>query len=186
VASGIGAGYLRRVNDEAWKAEFRAVWDAALDAYAAGARSPKNFLEAPDREYLGTLGCSPQELFDFVEDHATDGEPGFDEVLGVTALRRDWFLTVQGGQASGRRRSVNEFPAKSAALAGVPWLPRILAKAEAKLRGELPPELMYGCGGDRAFLRGIGVGLTEFLAAVREAKGDEKPVVALVKRRSPL
>ena len=32
---------------------------------------------------------------------------------------------------------------------GIAWLPRILVKARLKLRGEMPADLMYGCGGDR-------------------------------------
>ena len=174
------------MSDDVWKAEFRAVYDRALQAYEEGRQSPATFLGAADRAFLASIGCSAQELFDFVEDYSGAREPSFEEVLGVTALRREWFLKRQGGEASKRRRSVAEFPAKTAELAGVEWLPRILTKAEAKLRGELPDELMYGCGGDRAFLRRVGVGLTEFLTAVRDAGGDEKPVIALVtgRRRS--
>ena len=36
------------------------------------------------------------------------------------------------------------------------YLPRILAKARAKLRGELDPDIMFCCGGDRNFLKKHG------------------------------
>lgn len=171
------------MNEDAWKAEFRAVYGRGLEAYESGRQSPASFLDPADRAFLASIGCSAQELFDFVEDFSGAREPVFEEVLGVTALRREWLLNEQAGVASNRKRAVVEFPAKTAQLAGVEWLPRILTKAEAKLRGELPDELMYGCGGDRAFLRRVGVGLTEFLAAVRDARGDQKPVIALVTGR---
>ena len=61
-----------------------------------------------------------------------------------------------------------------AELGGYLWLPRIIAKAKAKLRGELPPEVMYNCGGDRHFLKTIGLEASAFLKVVRDAKDDNQ------------
>ncbi|MCK6501549.1 MAG: DUF5069 domain-containing protein [Nitrospira sp.] len=170
---------------EGWESKFRAVYDRAVHAFQErGASTAAQCVAAEDREFLATIGCSAQELFDFVEDGCLAGEPTFEEVLAVTRIRRDYFLKVQNGAPSPAARSAGSFPARSDTIEGIAWLPRLIAKAEAKLRGELPPELMYGCGGDRPFLRGYGVSLAEFLGTVRDAKGDNQPVLELLRRRS--
>ena len=53
---------------------------------------------------------------------------------------------------TGHTVDMEQLPAKAAQVDGIAWLPRIIAKARAKLRGEMPPDLMYDCGGDRDFL----------------------------------
>jgi hypothetical protein len=165
-----------------WEQTFRAVYDRAVEAFdRRGARTPDECIGENDRRFLATVGCSIQELYDFVEDGCYAGEPSFDEVLAVTRIRRDYFLAAQGGVPPKESRRASTFPSRSAALEGIAWLPRLIAKAEAKLRGELPPELMFGCGGDRPFLRSYGVSLADFLATIRDAKGDAKPVLALLK-----
>ena len=174
--------------DHTWKAQFKAAYERAAKAYDKG-RNPapeKNCIGDEDAGFLASIGCSRQELFDFVEDWCLAGEPSYDDVLAVTAIRRDYFLAVQGGMTNGTgARPAHEFPPKSAAvLDGIPWLPRLIAKARAKLRGQLPAELMYGCGGDRPFLQRAHLTLAEFLEAVRDAGDDDRPVVELLKRRS--
>lgn len=170
--------------DASWEAQFKQVYDRALESYADGRDSSADAcIPAADRAFLATIGCTAQELFDFVEDGYVAGEPSYEEVLAVTRIRQDYFTRVEGGRPPGAAKSSAEFPAKSAAVDGIAWLPRLLVKAHAKLEGKLPPELMYGCGGDRPFLRGVRVGLAEFLQAVRDAKGDDRQVIELVKRR---
>jgi hypothetical protein len=67
------------------------------------------------------------------------------------------------------------------ALAGMPYLPRILAKARAKLRGTLDPDLMFACGGDRNFLRKHGnIHPADFLRAVWRAEGDDQQLAAWI------
>jgi hypothetical protein len=171
-------------TNQRWEDQFRAVYDRAVAAYGKGAWEVQRCIAASDLPFLASIGCSAQVLFDFVEDWCGSRDPSFEEVLAVISIRREYFLEVQKGQPSGRVMSVSEFPAKTAAVDGIAWLPRLLVKAEAKLRGELPAELMYGCGGDRPFLRGVRVGLAEFLAAVRDAKGNHQAVIDLVKTRS--
>ena len=103
-------------------------------------------------------------------------------VLLINAVRRDYFLTVQQGQWSTNLVCDGQTcRPKDAKLDGIPWLPRIIKKAEAKLRGEMPPELMYGCGGDRNFLREHGLSAADFLRNVWAANGDEQKVLAYVR-----
>ncbi len=73
-------------------------------------------------------------------------------------------------------------PPKDEQVDGIGWLPRILPKAEAKLRGEMPPDLMYGCGGDRKFFRTNSINPAELLRQVWQAKGDKQAVIDWVKK----
>lgn len=167
-----------------WKTKFKAVFDRAAAVFENdGGRTPEECIGPEDRAFLESIGCTAQEVYDFVEDCCWSGEPTFEEVLAVTAIQREHFLEARQGAPAERKRSPGEFPAGTDEVAGIPWLPRILAKARAKLRGELPRQLMYGCGGDRPFLRSMGVGLAEFLAAVRAAGDNDQPVIDLLVRR---
>jgi hypothetical protein len=74
-----------------------------------------------------------------------------------------------------------ELPAKTAELDGIVWLPRILGKARAKLRGEMHPDMMFGCGGDRAFLAKYDIHPADFLRVVWAAGDDDQKVLAYVK-----
>jgi hypothetical protein len=134
-----------------WKAQFRNVWDRGVAAWKAGRKSPQKMFAAEDTAFLATIGCSAQELFDFVDDHLRYGDFDFDPVLAVTGIRYRYFLEVMHGQASGHVAPMRELPSKAAAVDGISWLPRLIVKARIKLRGEMDPDLMFGCAGDRPF-----------------------------------
>jgi hypothetical protein len=89
---------------------------------------------------------------------------------------------VQNGVASRAVLEEAEMPAKTDAVKGIAWLPRLLPKARAKLRGELPPSLMYCCGGDRRFFKEHDILPAEFLAQVSRHEKDE-PVIEWVVQR---
>lgn len=168
-----------------WPQGFREVYDRAVASYRAGTQSPDQLFNAEEVGFLASIGCSAQELFDFVEDYCRAGEPGYESVLLVTAIRRDYFLRVQGGKPTGKVASMDALPSKQAETAGIAWLPRIIEKARIKLRGEMPPELMYGCGGDRPFLKSVNLELADFLALVRDCGDDTKRIVeAVLKARA--
>lgn len=131
--------------------------------------------------FLGTLGATGQELFDYVEDFCRYSEPPYEQILAVTAIRRCFFEEIQHGIPSQFEIDPNELPSKTEELAGIRWLPRIIAKARAKLRGELDASTMYGCGGDRPFVERIGMSLSEFLQLVWDAEGDDQKIIDAVK-----
>ncbi len=137
---------------------------------------------AADVAFLATLGCTAQELFDFIDDFLGYGEPDYATTLAVQAVRRDYFLRAMQGTGTGRFAKMADLPAKSAAVDGIAWLPRLIVKARLKLRGEMPPDLMYGCGGDRPFLRGVNLSLAQFLELVRDAGDDDRKIIEAVKR----
>ena len=163
-----------------WPKRLRQIFERAAESYEGGNHKPETLFRAEEAQFLQSIGCSTQELFDFVEDFCRGGEPEFETVLLITAVRRDYLLAVQSGQPSGKTQPMDCFPPKDAELAGIRWLPRLIAKARAKLRGELPPELMYGCGGDRPFLRGVNVEPSDFLRVVWAAGEDTQRIVDYV------
>jgi len=167
-----------------WTATFRNLFDRCATAYRGGNRAHDTWYTATDISFLDSIGCKPRELFDFVEDHCTsDGEePDYETALLVTAARRDYFLVVQKGVPSTHVVTPDQLPAKTAAIEGFVWLPRILAKARAKLRGEMDPDTMYGCGGDRHFLSTHDIHPADFLRTVWAAGEDDRKVIDYVKR----
>ena len=137
--------------------------------------------EPKDVAFLAAIGCTAQELFDFVDDSLCYDDLDFETVLAVSAIRRDYFLTVMRGKPTGHVVQMHELPAKVAAVDGIPWLPRLIAKARIKLRGELNPDLMYGCAGDRPFLRQHRMTLPQFLQIVRDNEDDDRAIIDAVK-----
>jgi hypothetical protein len=81
---------------------------------------------------------------------------------------------------------MSALPAKSAAVDGIAWLPRLIVKARIKLRGEMDPDLMYGCGGDRPFLRQHGMTLAQFLQLVWDKGDDDRAIIDAFKRAAGL
>lgn len=169
------------MNQYSWETTFLQLFESVLAQCRSGRfRFDRDFAPA-ELEFLRSIGYQPREFFDFVEDYAADGEPSPASALLIAAVRRDYFRTVQHGVPSERRIDPAELSPKRAELAGIPWLPRILEKAEAKLRGELDSDIMYGCGGDRAFLREHDVHPADFLRIVWAARGDQKKVLDFLK-----
>jgi hypothetical protein len=167
-----------------WKLEFRHVWDRGVAAWNAGRRSAQKMFGADDAAFLASIGCTPQELFDFVDDSLRYDDVEFDAVLEATAIRRRYFVEVMGGQPTGRMVPMSALPAKSDEVDGIAWLPRLIVKARIKLRGELNPDLMYGCAGDRPFLRARNMTLPQFLQLVWDKGDDDRAIVDAVKNAS--
>jgi hypothetical protein len=164
-----------------WEQTFSDLFNRAVDKYRQGHTRADGLVDSAGQKFLGILGYTEQEFFDFAEDFSKGGEPTLKTALDVAAVRREYFLKVQNGVFSTRRISMADLPSKDAEVEGIGWLPRLLAKAEAKLRGEMPPDLMYGCGGDRKFFRAHGIDPAEFLRRVWNAEGNPVPVISWVK-----
>ncbi len=131
-------------------------------------------------EFLAAIGTRPFEIYDYVEDWSEVGEPSFATILAITGVRNDYFVNEQQRRAPEDVQSPETFPSGHLALGGFRWLPRIIAKARAKLKGELPPDLMYSCGTDRPFLRKVGIAPEEFLKTVWEAGPNDEAILTRV------
>lgn len=164
---------------------FRALYDQAVRLYADGRRGPETFFQGDDLAWIAANGLAPQNFYDYAEDHlGYGGEPGPEQALAIELVRRDYFVNVQHGRPSVAVLDDARLPAKTDAVRGIVWLPRLVPKALAKLRGELPPTLMYCCGGDRRFFREHGILPAEFLTLVWRHEHALGPVVDWVAQRS--
>ena len=173
------------MNDESldWVEEFRALFERKGAAYKNGIQNAEAMFSKEEKVFLRSIGATPQEIFDFVEDWCDDGVPDPETALAITKIRRNYFFQEQQGRFPEKPISESEFPSRSASLAGMEWFPRIIAKARAKLRGELPLDLMYSCGGDRRFLNKVSINPVEFLQTVWEAGDNVDHIVKFVTDR---
>ncbi|HVS51668.1 MAG TPA: DUF5069 domain-containing protein [Opitutaceae bacterium] len=165
--------------------KFRALYDKAVGLYAKGQRDAGTFFSADETAWLAANGIAAQHLYDYAEDHNNyNGEPGFEHALSIESIRRNYFVNAQDGKPSQVVLDETKMPAKTDAVAGIEWLPRIIPKTKAKLRGELPPSLMYCCGGDRKFFKQHDIMPAEFLGLVWRHERDDAAIVEWVAQRS--
>ena len=169
------------MNNYDFAQKFHAIYDKAAGLYARGQRGAETFFSPEEKSWLASNGLTAQHLYDYAEDQTNAGEPGYDIALAIESVRRDYFRNVQGHQASGTVLDEASLPPKDAKLDGIEWLPRIIPKARAKLRGELPPSLMYSCGGDRKFFKQNDILPSEFLTLIGRAGVDEASIVSWVR-----
>lgn len=164
-----------------WQDPFLALFDKCLAEYRSGNVDWTTYFTESELGFLAAIGCQAREFFDFVEDYG-DGAPlPPAAALLVAAVRRDYFWVVQNGVPSGTFFPAAQLPAKTdPALGGLPYFARILKKARLKLRGELDPDIMFGCGGDRQFLMACDLHPADFLRHVWAAGEDDTKIVALV------
>ena len=172
------------MNDAAWEKQFRAVYDRGVVAWQAGRRKPGTMFNAEDVAFLAGSGCTAQELFDFVDDFLVYGEPDFATALAIQAIRRDYLLNEMKGIHRGKQAAMSDLPPKTQEVDGIAWLSRLIVKARFKLRGEMPDDLMYGCGGDRPFVRRMKTTLPDFLQLVRESGSDDRRIVDSLKLKA--
>jgi hypothetical protein len=165
-----------------WKKRFRQVYDSGLAAYQAGNKSPNAMFRPEDTAFLASIGCTNQELFDFIDDGERYDDLDYETTLAVASIRRDYFLNVMKGRLTGRIVTMDSLPAKAAEVDGIAWLPRLSVKARVKLRGEMPADLMYGCAGDRPFLQGMNMDLPGFLKLVWENGDNDRAIIDAVKK----
>lgn len=168
-----------------WNDRFLELFDRCTTAYRGGNTDFNSYYSREDLGFLESIGYQPREFFDFVEDFVEEGEPTASTALLVAAARRDYFLTVQNGATSDKRLTRDDIPGFGDELEGMTYFPRIIAKAQAKLRGELDPDLMYGCGGDRNFLhKSGGIHPADFLRHVWAEGDDPEKLAAWVRSQA--
>ena len=163
-----------------WDTTFDSLFHRCLELYRSGNTDFASYYSSEDQVFLQSIGYKPREFFDFIEDFGDDGTPSPGAALLVAAVRRDYFLVEQNGAASSEELTNDQLPGRNAELGGFRWPPRILAKARAKLKGELHPNVMYSCGGDRGFLSSNGIHPADFLRAVWAAEKSENPDQAIL------
>jgi hypothetical protein len=168
-----------------WDDRFLELFGRCVTLYQSGDRDFATWYTPDDSAFLEGIGHQPRELFDFVEDFCEEGEPSASTALLIAAVRRDYFLTMPSGVRRKKLLTRDDLPTFGETLEGISYLPRILAKARAKLRGELDPDLMFACGGDRNFLKTHGnIHPADFLRRVWAAGNQTQKLISWVIKQS--
>lgn len=170
------------MNTPEEKNEFIRLHSAALAKYRAGSRVPVEILDPADAKALSAYGIRVEYLYDCVDDLERYGEPSLDTFLALAAIRSAHFQKALGRKEPPRIIQECELPPKTQEYKGVPWLPRIIRKAQHFLEGSMCPDIMYGCAGDRGFLAKYAVDLPDFLAKVRDSNGDPEALYAYIQK----
>jgi len=162
----------------------RELYDKAVGLYAKGQRGAESFFDKAEVEWLAANGITAQHMYDYAEDENSGGEPGFGHAVTIESARHNYFLNVQHAVPSKVVLDESRMPAKTDAAKGIEWLPRIIPKAKAKLKGELPASLMYCCGGDRRFFKAHDILPAEFLGVVWRNGDNDQAIIDWVVARS--
>ena len=159
------------------------IWGYAVELYRDGHQDACQFPIEEDVPFLESIGMNRMDVFDFAEDWVRMGEPDLAVFLLIHEQRKDYFWETQKKVPSTQVLDPTSLPAKNESLHGIVWLPRIIPKARAKLRGELDPNTMYCCGGDRNFFRTNQIHPAEFLRIVKRAGDDDLSIAQWVLNR---
>lgn len=166
-----------------WNDRYMTLFREAAERYLTNPHTGVERFFLPDEvDFLASIGSKPEEMHHFIADYCTLGEPSPSTTLMVAAQRRAFFLTTQRG-ISGNAAEVKaaSLPAETEEFQEIPYLPRIIRKAEAMLFGTLDKLLLYPDAKDREFLRTHGqFHPADFLALVGSARGDRQKIVSAV------
>lgn len=166
-----------------WNDQFSALFDTCCERFRNDDKDFEAWYSKDDLKLLDSIGYQHREFFDFVEDYCDREDPSPGTALLIAAVRRDYFIVIQNREWSDAPRVMrDEIPEFEEEFEGIRYLPRILKKARGKLRGELDPDLMFGCGGDRRFLRENGdIHPADFLRVVWAHDDDDARIADWVR-----
>ncbi|MGK0187711.1 MAG: hypothetical protein ACI9R3_003500 [Verrucomicrobiales bacterium] len=166
-----------------WNEQFLTLFEKCCTQYKSGNEDFTTYYDDNAQAFLKSIGHKPREFFDFVEDFCDGEDIAPSTALLIAAVRRDYLFTVLKGELTAEEIQPSDLPAKDSEVDGLVWFPRILMKARGKLRGALDPNIMYSCGGDRAFLKRHQLHPADFLRVVWAAGDDEARIARYVKTR---
>ncbi|MEE2714731.1 MAG: hypothetical protein VYD34_01845 [Verrucomicrobiota bacterium] len=129
---------------EDWRKQFHDLFFKGVERHKEGRQDPEDMFEGDEPTFLKSIGCSTQEMFDFCDDYVRWGDVIYEHVEELQAVRYDHYLEELNSQPASHPMKMDQFPAKTDEIEGIAWLPRLIAKARAKLAGNLPADLMYG------------------------------------------
>lgn len=140
---------------------------------------PDNFFNREELELLAEIGCNHREMHNYIRTYANYGRPTPSNVLLITSVCRSYFLIARRG-ISGNTKPfpANSMPHESEELQGMPYLPRLIKKAQLKLYGSLDPSLLYGDEQDTTFLMEHGnIHPADFLMMTWHSHGDQQKLI---------
>lgn len=166
-----------------WNDRFMTLFREAAERYLVNPHAGTERLLLPDEiEFIGSVGLRAEDMHHYIADYCTLGAPSPTTVLLVAAQRRSFFLTQQRGiSGNAAELKADALPAETEEFQEIPYLPRIIRKAEATLFGTLDKTLLYPDAKDREFLQTHGaLHPADFLALVSSARGDRQKIVSAV------
>jgi len=166
------------MDNTKWHQALKEIYSKVQNRYQSGVRDLNQIVTDQEAMALAELGLRPIHVFDHVDDFARYGEPDWETFLLVASARRDYLLWHMNRAPASHIIRAEDLPPKNQELEGIPWLPRIVTKAQAFLEGSLSDDFMYGCGGDREFLRKFNIHAADFLRLVWACHGDPVKVLA--------
>lgn len=173
--------------ERVWNDIFYDLFRETVGRYHEDHRSVDGFFTDQEIIFLSSIGCRTREFYDLVESYARGGIPSPTTALLIAAARRDFFLTIQHGHFyQGKPVISYDLPGFGEEISGLPYLPRMIAKARAKLTGSMGEDIMYGCENDCRFLQDHGnIHPADFLRMVWAA-GESNPKIYEYVRQSAL
>ena len=166
-----------------WNDLFISLFREAVERYHLNPQTPaEQFYLPEEKDFLKTIGYQAAEMHGYVREYAEKGAPSPSTALLIAAVRRHYFLNAMRGM-SGTAKPITaaDLPKETDEFQEIPYLPRIIRKAEAKLFGILAPDIMYGDEKDREFLRTHGnFHLADFLQLAAAARSDRQRLVSAV------
>lgn len=163
--------------------ELARIWQSAVDLYSLGKTDADTFPIDQEIPILSSLGMSKIDVFDYAEDWCLHQTPDLLTFILVHYERWSFFTEEQNNIPSDKRLDPKDLPDKTKHIRGILWLPRILPKARAKLKGELPDGVMFGCGGDRQFFQSNHIHPAQFLRLVRRFGDNDEAIIEWVETR---
>ena len=167
-----------------YQQELKTIYDKAVSLYMEGKRGASTYFTEEELIFLASINSRAQDLYDFAEDIHNYGEPDYETFQMIQAICRDYFLTKLNGKPTGRTVPTASLPAKTDSIRSIDWLPRLIPKTRAKLRGEMQEDIMYSCGGDRHFFKQHDIHPAEFLSAAWRFEDDDEALIDWVESRS--
>ena len=122
------------MSDNDWSDQFRAVFADGVKRYRAGQREVASFFTDEESAFLTSIGCTAEELFDFVEDYSNGGDPTFETVRGM-AVRREYPVRAEWCHPSISERWTSFRPSRP--VEGI-RTPRIIEKARPNCVANYP------------------------------------------------
>lgn len=155
----------------------------AVERYHSNSQvNPLQFFYPSELEFLTSIGYKAREMFDYIADYAQTGRPSPSSALLIASKRRSYFFTAQRAmQNKSRAVTMAELPSVDDDFGGYVYMPHIIGKAEAKLRGTLEDGIMYGDARDRQFFEENGhISPSDFLGMVNNVRGDRQKLITSI------
>ncbi|MEC7273797.1 MAG: hypothetical protein VXU48_00975, partial [Verrucomicrobiota bacterium] len=75
------------MNNYSYQEKLRKIWQEAVTYYRKGNRNPDSYFSGSILNELDSIGLNKIDVYDYVEDYVSEGEPDFETFLLVSSVR---------------------------------------------------------------------------------------------------